>query len=445
MRDPKNRDNPMTVAELQKLAPAFDWSAYLTATGAPAFTRLNVTSRKYFAEGNAAVEATPARRTGRPTCGGTWCDAAAPYLGAAFVQEDFRFNRAYLQGAQGDRAALEALRAGHRPRARRRARPALRREDVRRRRQGAHEGDDRGHHRRAARGHRDPALDDARTRSRRRSPSSPPSARDKVGYPDKWKDYASVEVKRDDYFGNSRRARVFEIKRDQARIGKPTDRTLWGMTPPDRERLLQLGRTTRSCSRPASCSRRSSTASIDDAVNFGGIGVVIGHEYTHGFDDQGSKFDADGQPRELVDRRTTSRRFEERTDCIAKEYDGFVTRQGPGERRRAPERPAHPRREHRRQRRPARRLHGAAEDARRQGRARRSTASRPSSASSWASPTSGARTSPRQAARQLAQTDPHSPGEFRVIGSVSNMPEFAQAFGCKAGQPMVRENACRAW
>ena len=149
----------------------------------------------------------------------------------------------------------------------------------------------------------------------------------KVGYPDEWKDYSSVEVKRDDYFGNSRRARVFEIKRDQARIGKPTDRTLWGMTPPtvnayynaaNNEIVFPAG-----ILQPPFFDR-----AIDDPVNFGGIGVVIGHEYTHGFDDQGSKFDAVGN---LANWWTADDRkaFEERTDCIAKEYDGFVTVKDP--------------------------------------------------------------------------------------------------------------------
>ena len=124
MRDPKNRDNPMTVAELKQLAPAFDWDAYFAATGAPAFTRLNVRSRPFFEDGNAVVEGTPRRGLEDVPALARRATRAAPYLGAAFVQEDFRFNRAVPARREGDRAALEALRAGDRPRARRRARAA---------------------------------------------------------------------------------------------------------------------------------------------------------------------------------------------------------------------------------------------------------------------------------------------------------------------------------
>ena len=264
----------------------------------------------------------------------------------------------------------------------------------------------------------------------------------KVGYPDQWKDYTSVEVKRDDYFGNSRRARVYEIKRDQARIGKPTDRTLWGMTPPtvnayynaaNNEIVFPAG-----ILQPPFFDR-----SIDDPVNFGGIGVVIGHEYTHGFDDQGSKFDAVGN---LSNWWTADDRkaFEERTDCIAKEYDGFVSVKDP-----------------------------ANGDVHLNGRLtlgentadngglsvaykalQKTLAGKPRTKVDGFTPEQRfflgfanvwCQNVTEEAARQLAQTDPHSPGAFRVIGSVSNSAEFAQAFGCKAGQPMVRENACRAW
>ena len=184
---------------------------------------------------------------------------------------------------------------------------------------------------------------------------------------------------------------------------------------------------------------------MDDAVNFGGIGVVIGHEYTHGFDDQGAQVRRRGQPGQTGGRPTTARQFEERTGCIAEGVRRLRHREGRGERRRAPERPAHAGREHRRQRRPARLLHGAAEGPLGRRRAKPIDGFTPEQrfflgfANVWCQNVTEA------AARQLAQTDPHSRRRFRVIGSVSNMPEFQEAFGCKAGQPMVRENACRAW
>jgi putative endopeptidase len=440
MRDPKNRDNPMTVAELEKLAPAFDWSDYLKATGAPPFTRLNVSSRKYFAEGNAVVADTPLDDW-KTYLRWRLLDGAAPYLGRAFVDEDFAFNRAYLQGAKEieprwkrcvestDRALGDAL-------------GQLYVEKT--------FGED-GKARMAK-------MIDAITGALREdietlswmTPGTKQKAlaklaaftKSKVGYPDKWKDYSSVEVRRDDYLGNARRARVFEVKRDLARIDKPTDRTLWGMTPPtvnayynppNNEIVFPAG-----ILQPPFFDR-----SMDDAVNFGGIGVVIGHEYTHGFDDQGSKYDSDGN---LANWWTDADRkaFDERTDCIAKQYEGYVAVKDPvnGD--------VH--------------LNGRltlGENTADSGGLRVAYAALQKTLAGKPRPKIDGFTPDQRfflgfanvwcqnvteaAARQRAQTDPHSPGEFRVIGSVSNMPEFAQAFGCKAGQPMVRENACRAW
>jgi putative endopeptidase len=440
MRDPKNRDNPMSVAELQQLAPALDFGAYFPATGAPAFQRLNVTSRKFFQEGNAVVDATPLADWKMYL---RWhvVRAAAPYLGSAFVEEDFRFNRQYLQGAK----ELE-------PRWKRCVQATDRAfgDDLGRLYVEKTFGPDGKARMKEMIESLTAALRDDIGSLPWMTPETKKKAlaklvafhTDKIGYPDEWKDYSTVQVKRDDYFGNSRRARVFEIKREQARIDKPTDRTLWGMSPPtvnayynaaNNEIVFPAG-----ILQPPFFDRQA-----DDALNFGGIGVVIGHEYTHGFDDQGSKFDAEGN---LANWWTPEDRkaFDERTDCIAKEYDGFVSVKDPvnGD--------VH--------------LNGRltlGENTADNGGLRvsymalqKALAGQPRTkidgftpeqrfflgfANVWCQNVTEA------AARQLAQTDPHSPGAFRVIGSVSNMPEFKEAFGCKAGQPMVRENACRAW
>jgi endothelin-converting enzyme/putative endopeptidase len=440
MRDPKNRDNPMTLEELQTLAPAFEWSEYLKATGAPSFARLNVSSRKYFAEGNAVVGQTPLADW-KTYVRWRLLDGAAPYLGQAFVDEDFRFNRAYLQGAKEieprwkrcvqatDRGLGDALgqlyveRTFGKDGKERMARmieaiTAALRDDVE-------------------------TLDWMTPDTRKKALAKLEAFNTgKVGYPDKWKDYSPVEVDRGDFFGNARRARVFEVRRDFARIDKPTDRTLWGMTPPtvnayysssNNEIVFPAG-----ILQPPFFDR-----AIDDPVNYGGIGVVIGHEYTHGFDDQGSKFDADGN---LANWWTDADRkaFDERTGCIASQYEGYVSVKDPvnGD--------VH--------------LNGKltlGENTADNGGLRvayaalqRSLAGKPRAAIDGFTPEQRfflgfanvwCQNVTEAAARQLAQTDPHSSGEFRVIGSVSNMPEFAQAFGCKAGQPMVRENACRAW
>jgi putative endopeptidase len=440
MRDPKNRDNPMSVTELQQLAPAFDFGAYFPATGAPNFQNLNVASRKFFQEGNAVVDATPLADWKTYL---RWhvVRAAAPSLGSAFVEEDFRFNRQYLQGAK----ELE-------PRWKRCVQATDRAlgDDLGRLYVEKTFGPDGKARMTTMIEALTAALSDdieslpwmtAETKKKALAKLAAFSTV-KVGYPDEWKDYSTVVVRRDDYFGNSQRARVFEIKREQARIDKPTDRTLWGMTPPtvnayynaaNNEIVFPAG-----ILQPPFFDRQA-----DDALNFGGIGVVIGHEYTHGFDDQGSKFDAEGN---LANWWTPEDRkaFEERTDCIAKEYEGFVSVKDPANG------DVH--------------LNGRltlGENTADNGGLRvsymalqKALAGQPRTkidgftpeqrfflgfANVWCQNVTEA------AARQLAQTDPHSPGAFRVIGSVSNMPEFQQAFGCKAGQPMVRENACRAW
>ncbi len=440
LRDPKNRDNPMTLEELAKLAPAFAWTDYLAASGAPPFARLNVSSRKFVSEGNAVVEQTTLDDWKTYL---RWhvVDGAAAYLGSAFVNEDFRFNRGYLQGAKEleprwkrcvqatDRGLGDALGQlyvaktfGEDSKARMAtmigAITSALREDIE-------------------------TLQWMTSETKKKALGKLAAFNtDKVGYPKKWKDYSSVEVRRDDYFGNSRRARVFEARRDLARIGKPTDRALWGMTPPtvnayhnsaNNEIVFPAGILQPPFFDPA----------IDDAVNFGAIGVVIGHEYTHGFDDQGSKFDADGN---LTNWWTPDdlKAFQERTDCIAKQYDDYVSVVDPvnGD--------VH--------------LNGRltlGENTADAGGLRvayaalqKALAGQPRAKIDGFTPEQRfflgfanvwCRNVTEAAARQLAQTDPHSPGAFRVIGSVGNMPEFAAAFGCKTGQPMVRANVCRAW
>jgi endothelin-converting enzyme/putative endopeptidase len=440
MRDPKNRDNPMRLEELKRLAPAYDWDAYLRATGAPAFTKLNVTSKPYFEGTSPLVEATPIADWKTYL---RWhvARAASPYLTDAFVKENYRFFREYLQGAREieprykrcvqstDRAFGDALGQlyvektfGADGKARMKsmieAITAAIKEDI--------EG-----------------LDWLTAETKAKALAKLQAfGTSKVGYPDAWKDYSSVETRRDDYLGNSLRAQVFEIRRAFARIDQPTDRTLWGMTPPtvnayynaaNNEIVFPAG-----ILQPPFFDR-----SMDDAINYGAIGVVIGHEYTHGFDDQGSKFDAVGNLANWwsdEDRKA----FDERTSCIASQYSEYVVVED--------------------------KTNG---DVKLNGRLTlgENTADNGGMRVAYAALQKSLAGKPREKvdgftpeqrfflgfanvwcqnvteaeSRQRAQTDPHSSGRYRVIGPVSNMPEFAKAFGCKKGQPMVRENACRAW
>ena len=440
MRDPKNRDNPMSVDDLRKLAPAFDFDSFFKAAKAPAFTKVNVASKPYFEKTNALIDATPLSDWKTYL---RWhaVRSAAPYLGKAFVAEDFAFNRAYLSGAKEmeprwkrcasatDRALGEALGQiyvdktfGKDGKARMKvmidALTEALREDIQ-------------------------ELPWMTAETKKKALTKLKAFdRSKVGYPDVWKDYTSVVVKRDDYMGNARRARMFEDRRNMERIGKATDKTQWGMTPPtvnayysaaNNEIVFPAG-----ILQPPFFDR-----DMDDAVNFGAIAVVIGHEYTHGFDDQGSKFGPEGNlenwwtPEDL-------KAFNERTDCIAKQYDGYIAVKDEknGD--------VH--------------LNGRltlGENTGDNGGLNVAYAAlQKTLAGKEREPIDGfteeqrfflgyanlwCQNSTEASSRQLAQTDPHSPGEFRVNGVVSNSPQFAKAFGCKPPAPMIRENACRVW
>jgi putative endopeptidase len=440
MRDPKNRDNPMTVDDLKKLAPAFDFDTFFKAAAAPAFTKVNVGSKPYFEKTNALLETTPVA---------DWklwlrwhtIRSAASYLGKDFVAEDFAFNRAYLSGAKEmeprwkrctsatDRALGEALGQiyvektfGKDGKARMKvmidALTDALRQDI-----------------------QDLPWMTADTKVKALAKLAA-FDRSKVGYPDLWKDYTTVAVKRDDYLGNSRRARMFEDRRNMERIGKPTDKTQWGMTPPtvnayysaaNNEIVFPAG-----ILQPPFFDR-----DMDDAVNFGGIGVVIGHEYTHGFDDQGSKFGPEGN---LENWWTADdlKAFNERTDCLAKEYDGFVAvkdekngdvhvngrltlGENTGDNG-------------------GLNVAFAALQKTLAGKERRLIDGfTPEQRFFLGYANLWCQNATEASARQQAQTDTHSPGEFRVNGVVSNSADFAKAFACKAGAPMVRENACRVW
>lgn len=270
--------------------------------------------------------------------------------------------------------------------------------------------------------------------------------RNKIGYPESWRDYSPLAVKRDDALGNSERATIFERDHNLKKLGKPVDEKEWGMTPPTVNAYYSSSMN--DINFPAGILQPPFfDADIDPAVNFGGIGVVIGHEMTHGFDDQGSKFDGKGNLREWQtpeDRK----KFVERTDCEVKEYGGFEAA------------PAHDEVG-------AQNLNGKltlGENTADNGGLRiaymallDTLAKQGKTISEQIDGYTEAQryfigfaqvwcqNQTEQSARQSALTDPHSPGKWRVNGSVQNFDEFGKAFGCKKGQPMYPENACRVW
>jgi endothelin-converting enzyme/putative endopeptidase len=264
----------------------------------------------------------------------------------------------------------------------------------------------------------------------------------KIGYPDKWRDYSSVKIIDDDYFGNSYRANEFESKRQRDRIGKPTDRGEWGMTPPTVNAYYSP--TENNINFPAGILQPPFYSnSADDAVNYGAVGVVIGHELTHGFDDQGRQFDQQGNLRDWW-QTADEEQFKKLSQCLVDEYNRFSPIEGVS-------------------------LNGKltlGENTADNGGIHLAYAALMDDLAKKTIPVSQKEDGYTQAqqfflgyaqiwcqnvrpeaARMLAQTDPHSPGKFRVNGVVSNSLQFSQAFGCKPGDAMYPASGkgCRVW
>jgi endothelin-converting enzyme/putative endopeptidase len=263
---------------------------------------------------------------------------------------------------------------------------------------------------------------------------------DKIGYPDHWRDYSKLIVKPDDAYGNAERAAVFENLRQLNKIGRPVDRGEWGMSPPTVNAYYNPSMN--DINFPAGILQPPFyDPKSTDAENYGHGGAVVGHELTHGFDDEGRQFDGNGN---LADWWTAddAKKFEEKADCTVKEYSNFVavddakvngkltlgenTADNGGLRLA---------------------LFAFLADAKRKNidLTRKEDGYTPlqqfflGHGQNWCGSTR-----PEQLRLQV-QTDPHSPREFRVNGVVQNMPEFGEAFGCKAGQPMMPAKVCRVW
>ena len=264
--------------------------------------------------------------------------------------------------------------------------------------------------------------------------------RDKIGYPETWRDYSTLTVNRDDRVGNSLRAAIFEDRRELNKIGKPVDEKEWGMTPPTVNAYYDPAMN--DINFPAGILQPPFyDFKIDPAVNFGAIGVVIGHEMTHGFDDEGSQYDAQGNVR-MWWTPADKAEFDKRTDCEVKEYGNFepisgtklngkltlgentadngglhvayaamhdeLAKQGMD---------------------PNKKIDGYTADQR----------FFLAYAQVWC------QNERDEYARMAAKVDPHSPGEFRTNGAVQNFDKFGEAFSCKKGSPMYPVNSCRVW
>jgi putative endopeptidase len=436
MRDPKSRDHKMKVAELEALAPNFKFDRFFLASGAPGFAEINVVPPDFFQKVSGVIDSVPLEDW-KTYLRWHLVHGAASTLSEPFVRENFSFEGQYLSGQKElqsrwkrcvqitDRLLGEALGKPY-------VDEAFGPEGKQRMLNMVNALEE-------SLGQDIQELEWMTPDTKKQALVKLHAITNKIGYPDTWRDYSSVRIVRDDFLGNVQRARSFEIRRNMNKIGKPLDKKEWNMTPPTVNAYYSTSNN--DINFPAGILQPPFfDRDADDAVNFGGIGVVIGHELTHGFDDQGSKFDAQGN---LTNWWTEKDRaeFEQRTGCIADEYSSFV----------------------------------AVDDLHLNGRLtlgentadngglrislmalRKAMARDAKTAQTKDGFTPEQRfflgfaqvwcqNSTQESARLLAKTDPHSPGEYRVNGTLQNSADFAKAFNCKAGQKMVSANACHVW
>jgi len=433
-RDPKMLDHKMSLRDLEALSPSFRWKEYFSVAGQPGLQSLNVTAPNFFKTLNATLkkEDLPGWKAYL-----RWqlASANAPYLSSAFVDANFAFFGKTLTGTEqleprwkrcvsyadndlGEALGQAYVQRAFSPEAKQRAQKMVRQieeamqQDI----------DSLSWMSPATKQH---ALEKLRT------------VANKIGYPDKWRDYSALAIAREDYTGNVLRARRFEFNRQIAKIGKPLDRGEWGMTPPtvNAEYRPQLN----DINFPAGILQPPFfDPGADDAPNYGDTGATIGHELTHGFDDEGRQFDAQGNLRDWWTAED-GKQFDERASCVSDQYSQYV----------------------------------AVDDIKINGQLTMGEnvadlGGLMLAYMAWKTETHGRKLesidgfTPEQrffigygqswcdqtrdeTKRLYAITDPHSPDKYRANGVVSNSPEFQQAFQCKAGSAMVREKRCRVW
>lgn len=432
LRDPLTNYNPTAVTALNAATPAFDWNAFLTSLGARGVTSVDVGQPEYFKAVNTALTQVPLDDWKAYL---TWrlAGRSSAYLSSAFVNEDFAFS-SMLTGARqqqprwrrclsvadnvlGDALGKEYVKVAFTPAAKAQALEMM-------------------DNLRAAMRDRITHADWMTDATRQQALGKLTAMNRKIGYPDKWRDYSNLNVVNGAWATNYLSSRSFAFRRDLDKLGKPVDRTEWFMTPPTvnayfapnlNEIAFPAGRLQPPFFHP----------SYDIGANYGGIGGTIGHEMSHSFDDEGRQYDAKGN---LVDWWTAddAKNYTERAKVVEDQYSAYTVLDS---------------------------LHvngkltlgenladvvgvSVAYDA-----LERALQGKPRTLIDGFTPEQRFFLAYAQARRGASrdeqlrlqiQTDPHSPGQFRVNGPLSNMPEFAKTFGCKEGDPMVRSATMRA-
>ncbi len=434
-RDPAKVYHRMTAKELSALSPDFGWNVYLDGIGAPSSAVLNVTEPDFFKQMN-GVLASASLDDWKTYLRWHVLHGNSALLPAQFVNENFEFfekdllgtkelsprwkrcvrytsgdlgeavGQKYVEqtfGVEGKARTLKMVEALEKALA----------EDIK-------------------------SLDWMGAETKKEAMVKLAAISNRIGYPDKWRDYSSLKINRGDAMGNSLRSNEFEFQRQLNKIGKPVNKNDWPYPPATVNASYnpQLNNITFPAGilQPPFYDNKA-----DDAMNFGGIGAVIGHELTHGFDDQGSQFDPEGNLRDWWTKED-KKEFDQRTKCVADQYSGY----------------------------------NAVDDVKVNGKLTLGEnvadngglriaymALMDTLAGKEPPPIDGMTAQQRfflgwtnvwcqnrtdEFSRMLVAIDPHSPGKWRINGSVSNMPEFREAFHCKADAPMVRgDKACHVW
>src|SRR5271156_3427152 len=433
-RDPHNLDHKMDFAQLQALSPSFDWGVYLKGLGLGQQNVFNVSQPAFYKELENQLQAASVDDIKAYLRWHT-VHSAAPHLSQAFVNEDFAFFGKTLRGTPqlrprwrrcvrlvddqlGEALGQEFVNRAFSPEMKQSALTMTRQIEQ-------------------AMAADIEQLTWMSPETKQNALAKLHSISNKIGYPDKWRDYSSITIERNDFAGNVERATVFESRRTLNKIGKPVDRGEWSMTPPTvnayySSRMNDINFPAGVLQPPLY------DPQMDDAPNYGNTGGTIGYELTHGFDDEGRKFDAQGN---LKDWWTTqdSQNFEARAQCVGDQYARYVVVDDIKINSKLTE----------------------GEDIADLGGLILAWMA-------WKEQTRNMHLEDRDALtpeqrffvgyaqwacenvrpedlRMMAITDPHSPGRYRVNGLVVNMPEFQKAFSCKAGQPMAKADRCRVW
>jgi endothelin-converting enzyme/putative endopeptidase len=435
-RDPYKNYHKLKVGELEKMAPRFAWADYFQGSGLPGLKELNVQHPAFVAELENQLK-TRSLDDWKSYLRWHAARSHAQSLSQPFRDENFDFFRRYLRGVpvppprwktcvRGvDNELGEALGQAYVARA---FGPQLKADALDMVKRIEVEMDKRVRN-----------LDWMSPQTKEQALAKLHRMANKIGYPDKWRDYSSVQVEREDYFGNVERTTWFESKRQLGRIGKPIDRGEWYMTPPTVNAYYDAQMNDINFAAGV-LQPPLYDAKLDDAPNYGNTGGTIGHELTHGFDDEGRQFDADGN---LKDWWTAEddKKFRERAACVIDQYAQYVVVDDIKINSKLT----------------------AGEDIADFGGLilaweawKEKTRNEPLASRDGFTPEQrffigyaqwDCNNERDENKRVNAVTNPHSPGQYRINGVVINMPEFGQAFSCKAGDPLVKpaDKVCKIW